>query len=59
MDSLPPMTPDSAATSEYRGPFRFPEDAVVRGLLLAEAHVESGLVAVERVGVLHDELAHA
>ena len=34
------------------------EDAVVRALVLPEADVEAGLVAVERVGVLHDELPH-
>ena len=34
------------------------EDPVVRALVLLEAHLEAGLVAVERVGVLHDELPH-
>ena len=33
------------------------EDAVIRLRVLAEALVQTGLVAVERVGVLHDELA--
>ncbi len=57
MDSFPPMTPDSAATAEYSSPHRR-NSAVIRLLLLAEAHVQPGLVAVERIGVLHDELAH-
>src|SRR2546423_8249872 len=35
------------------------EDSMVRLRMLAEALVESGLVAVERVAVLHDELADA
>src|SRR3954454_23789243 len=35
------------------------EDAVVRLLVTAEALLEPVLVAVERVCVLHDELAHA
>ena len=35
------------------------EDALVGDGVLAEALVEPGLVPVERVGVLHDELAHA
>src|ERR671935_93150 len=35
------------------------EDRVVRALVAVEALVQPGLVAVERVGVLHDELADA
>ena len=35
------------------------EDPLVCAGVLLEAHVEPGLVAVERVGVLHHELAHA
>jgi hypothetical protein len=35
------------------------EDAVVGALVRLEAAVEAGLVAIERVGVLHDELPHA
>src|SRR5262249_32470019 len=34
-----------------------PEDPVVGALVRAEADVEAGVVAVERVRVLHDELA--
>ena len=34
-------------------------DALVGDRMLAEADVEAGLVAVERVAVLHDELADA
>src|SRR5207249_10984944 len=33
------------------------EDRVVRGLVCAEARLEALLVAVERIRVLHDELA--
>ncbi len=34
------------------------EDPLVGCLVAVEARVETGLVAIERVGVLHDELAH-
>src|SRR4029077_14833848 len=36
-----------------------PEDLVVRALMRTEARLESFLVAVERIRVLHDELADA
>ena len=55
-DSLPPIIPGSASTSVRLEPAPL-EDARVRLLVLREARVEPGLVAVERVRVLHDELA--
>ncbi len=56
-DSLPPIIPGSRlhlAVLETDAV----EDAVVRLALFAEALVEPLLVAVERVRVFHDELAH-
>ena len=35
------------------------EDPLVRACMLLEAHVEAGLVPIERVRVLHHELTHA
>ena len=53
---LAPIIPDSAWTAEYVRP-RSPEDPVIRLLVLPEGDLEPRLVAVERVPVLHDELA--
>ena len=58
MDSLPPMTPDSAATAEYSRPQRW-NVRWYASSCLRKLDVEARLVAVERVRVLHDELAHA
>ena len=57
-DSLPPIIPDSAC-DVVRLDAAALEDPVVGASVALEALVEPGLVAVERVRVLHDELAHA
>ena len=55
-DSLPPIIPDSASTLGRLSPQRS-KIALVRAALQLEARGEPRLVAVERVRVLHDELA--
>ena len=57
-DSLPPIIPDSACHLVDLEPAAL-EDAVVGASLELEAAVEPLVVDVERVGVLHHELAHA
>ena len=55
-DSFPPIIPDSACTAEYSRPARW-NMRWYASSFLPKRHVEAGLVAIERVRVLHDELA--
>ena len=57
-DCDPPIAPESASTTMYFSPQRS-EDAAVDGIVFLVEDVEPGGIDVERVRVLHDELANA